>query len=244
MFEHFFDPCGVNEPCGMYNTTHFIVSGTLIILAFVLAFIFRKASMRKLKTFILVIGIVVLLLEIWKIIFRISIGESSIMQIVPLHYCSLFIYACLLAGFGKGIIERCGMTFLATGGLAGITFLIVPNSVLPYYPLWHSLTIHSLSFHFLMFLIFLLLLFNKDYKVKLKDFISYTLFIVPCLFIATIINIKYNENLMFLTYPAEMPFDLLDRLHAASPTIFVVFMWIVYITMPFFGGYLLHKIKK
>ncbi|MBQ3590169.1 MAG: hypothetical protein II980_06965, partial [Clostridia bacterium] len=96
-----FDLPSKENACGLFNASHIISSIICLCLVVLLAFATRRLSDRGVLTLTRVMAIVLLGLEIVKITFKLVIGEGQyIDHWVPLFYCSLFIYALFMCGFG------------------------------------------------------------------------------------------------------------------------------------------------
>ena len=104
-----------------------------------------------------------------------------------------------MAGYGKGIIERLGLSFMFYGGIiAGAIFVVWPTSALPEQPLLHCLTFHTLFYHSASVAIGLLIATKKYFIPSFKDLIPYSIMVVAICVLAYIFNLITKSNLMFI----------------------------------------------
>jgi len=192
----------LGDPCGIFSIEHLILLGICLVLIIIALIITKKLNPKEINKIIIIIAVFVSLLEIAKIIWNYQAGRRSTGALVPLYYCSIFIYASLMAGFGKGKIKEAGYAFLAYGGLlAGLAFLVYPTTSLAYHKLWHFLSFHSMIYHSLMFYVGLLLLV-RDYQVTRRGAVGYFVLTFFCCLLAYVINkIDGSSNLMFINKP-------------------------------------------
>ena len=238
----FFSKPDIFPACGLYNLKHLI---SVIILIFLIIVGVKKIKINKkeditkiIKTFTIIVWI----LEIIKIIFNLFIGNIyNVNTYVPLYYCSILLYAGILSGFAKGILKRIGDIFLATGGLfAGICFLISPGTSLGIYPLFHFISFQSLFYHAVMIYLGIIIAKYNYINVKLSDLKYYALLIFIICFLAYIVNINFNGNLMFISSGFEL-FNIFENLFGQY---YCIMMIIGQMTIPFFFGLLINKIIK
>ena len=224
---------GEYEACGMFTVKHlilFIATCLLILVAVKSTKITEKEDIRKI---IRRLTIVIWILEIIKLVYNIATGKGSeINKMVPLYYCSLFLYSGLLSSYGKGFLKRMGDVFLATGGIVGgLVFLVLPTTSLPEYPMFHFISIHSFFYHGAM--IYLGIIINK-YKyidLKLSDLKYYALLIAIVCLGAYFLNEKYGSNLMFIS--RDFPGTILSALYNGTGKLYTPLSCLVQMTMPF-----------
>lgn len=201
MLSEFFSK-DLGEPAGIFSIEHLIFLGICLVLIFLALLATKNLNPKKIDRIILIIAILVTLLEIAKIVWNYQAGRRSKGVLYPLYYCSIFIYAALLAGFGKRKVKEAGYAFLAYGGLlAGPAFLVYPVTSLAFIKLFHFLSFHSMIYHSLMFYVGLLLLV-RGYKITKSGVIGYFVLTFLCCLLAFVINkIDGSSNLMFIMKP-------------------------------------------
>ena len=228
-------------PCGMYTVGHLVLFLVTVIGVAAGLFLARGLDARRVRTVIRAVTALLWVLEVAKILFVLLVTESSNPNdFIPLYYCSLILYAGLLASVGKGLLQKLGDVFIATGGVAGgICFLICPNTSLPRYPAFHFISFHSFLLHGLMVFLGLLLLMRGIYRIRLGD-IKYCAGLVSAMCaVAYAFNLLWDHfnpdrawaNLMFMSkdFPGT-PVSILYRL--AGP-VFPVLMWLIQAFIPF-----------
>lgn len=185
-----FSSIGKYAPCGMFTKGHFALIGITIIGIYVALKHTIKKSKEEIYEIIKKITIVICILEAFKIIYSISLNSLyEVNSYLPLYYCSMLIYACLLSSFGKGKFQRAGDVFLMVGSvIGGVVFILYPSTSLPTYPAFHILSIHSFLYHGIM--VYLGTLLNKTRYIKLekKDIKYFASLIGVLCIIAFIIN--------------------------------------------------------
>lgn len=192
----------LGEPSGIFSIEHLIFLGICLMLIFIALILTKNLNPKKIDKIVLILAIFVTLLEIAKITWNYQVARRRTVTLIPLYYCSIFIYASLMAGFGKGRIKEAGYAFMAYGGLlAGLAFLVYPVTSLATQKLWHFLSFHSMIYHSIMFYVGLLLLVRR-YKVTKRGARGYFVLTFLCCLLAYIINrIDGSSNLMFINKP-------------------------------------------
>ena len=105
-------------------------------------------------------------------------GYTWINTWLPISFCSIFIYALWLSGYGKGKWKETGEAFIAGVSIvAGATYLLFPSTSLTIYPTWHYLCMYSMLFHTLMVYMGILYLFSWKLNWKKVNLISLLRFI-------------------------------------------------------------------
>ena len=238
----FFAKLGIYKACGLYNYKHFL---SIILIGIILYISIKKTKINNkndITKIIKYLTIIVWILEIIKIVFNIYIGNiNNVNTYVPLYFCSILLYAGILSGFIKGKLKKTGDVFLATGGLfAGICFLISPGTSLGIYPLFHFISFQSLFYHAVMIYLGIIIAKYNYINVKLSDLKYYALLIFIICFLAYIVNINFNGNLMFISSGFEL-FNIFENLFGQY---YCIMMIIGQMTIPFFFGLLINKIIK
>ena len=202
----FFQNEGIGPVRGLLSIDHliFTLAGIALIVLFLI--LTRKFDQDKIKKTIRILFWIVFTLEILKIVWNLTIRvDATFNQWVPLYFCSILIPALGMAGYGKGIIERLGLSFMFYGGIiAGAIFVAWPTSALPEQPLLHCLTIHTLFYHSASVAIGLLIAIKKYFIPSFKDLIPYSIMVVAICVVAYIFNLITKSNLMFIAHDNGM----------------------------------------
>ena len=232
-----FSKPGTYPACGMFNITHYIAMIICFSLVITFVILSRKITKDKMNKLTKITALVILTLEIIKMAFNIYYeGLNYLNNIIPLHYCSLFIYSLWMSGFGKGIIKRIGESFLAGGCImAGAFFLIMPSSSLLIFPIFHYQCLYSLLFHSLMLYFGLMYFIKGFFNLNIKNYVYYVIFCSIFCVLAFMINeITANienintTNLMFLREPWGLPLGFLVKIHSINPYLYSLCIYIAY----------------
>ena len=227
-------------PSGMFSAEHFVALFVTLILVVTGLHLCRNVNEKQLKRITKIVALTVTVLEGIKIAYNLFYGYTWLDAWVPLAFCSLFIYASWLAGFGKGFLERLGKAFLVSGcPTAGLLFLIFPTTSLQMHPIYHYLCIYSMLFHGAMVWLGLLYLLRADKLPKLKTFVHYAIFFAFFATLALILNGIEGCNMMFLREPFNIPIKFIDQIHDASQLLYTVLISAAYLAcyLPSLGAY-------
>lgn len=230
----FFSPTDYEKypPCGMFTIPHLILFVICVSIIVVAVYLTRKINKDNLKKTTKVIAIILVILEMGKTIYNLYYGYTNIDSIVPLHFCSLFIYSTILAGFGKGKLERFGNSFITSAGLVcGGFFLIFPTTSLTMHPAFHFLSIHSMLYHSCMVYLSIMYLIKDVFKPTLLNFKYYLIFCLISYLPALIINGIFHSNLMFLREPYRIPIYLLTIIQQKSEFIYTLIIMLAYLSV-------------
>ena len=235
---------GVYEACGMFNIRHLI----LILLTCLGIFIgVKKTKVNKkedMKKVIRVVTVLVWVLEVLKIVHIFSIGEGgNPNRVVPLYYCSLLLYAGVMSSVGKGLVEKLGNVFLATGTIfGGIAFILFPTTSLPEFPMWHFRSLHSFFFHGTMIYIGIMVNKYKYIDLKVSDLKYYVVMIIAICIPAYIVNSIYGSNLMFISQ--DFPGMPVSIIYNSMGKLFTPTMILLQAILPFFTIYGILQLLK
>ena len=231
-FEMFFAPRDSVKypPCGMFTFPHFIALFFTLALVGIGVFLCRNIDAPRVKKLTKIVAIVVTLLELTKIGYNFYFGYTWIDAWVPLAFCSLFIYACWFAGFGKGFLEKLGVGFMVGGcPTAGFLFLIFPTTSLQMHPIFHFLCLYSMLFHGLMVWLGLLHIFNSRKRPTWKTFGYYAGFFTCFASVALILNTTLSCNLMFLRQPFNIPLKFVEHVYQFSAPLYSILIFVAYL---------------
>lgn len=234
---------GMYPACGMFNATHYIAM-LICFGAVTMGVIFtRRITKNQLDKLIKVIAVFITVLEITKMAFNIYYeGLNYLNNIIPLHFCSLFIYSLWMAGYGKGKLKKTGESFLAGGCIiAGVSFLLMPSSSLLIFPIFHYQCLYSLLFHSLMLYFGLIYFIRGFFDLNIKNYVYYVIFCSVFCIVAFAINeitgLMGNvntTNLMFLREPWGIPLEFLSKIHGVHPYLYSLCIFITYAVLIYF----------
>lgn len=244
--EHFFAPMGVYKPAGMFTWPHIVAFICCVLLIRGAFRISKNLSWGGVLKITRIIAVVVTLLELVKIGYNFYYGYTNLDAWLPLSYCSLFIYATWMSGYGKGLLKKVGDAYITFGSLTGgVLFLLVPTTSLMRYPVWHFLSCYSLFFHSLMLYLGAMYIghrcvpFNHD---GYRYFINYFLLAAV---LCVGINSALGTNLMILREPFNVPLAFVHELQANSQFAYTLLASLCYMILPgVFAGYMSMRIQK
>lgn len=229
----FFAPKDVYPACGVYTTGHLISTLICFLSVAFFVFLFRRTKLERVYFAIRVLAVVLTALESVKIFHNFYWGYTNIDSWVPLSFCSLFIYACYLSGYGRGRLRSFGNSFIVIGGIVGgFVFVCMPTTSLTMYPIFHFQSLYSLLFHSLMMTAGVLLLKNGIRPTR-KLFNYYVIFFGVFAAVALIINSTLGSNLMTLREPYKLPIDFLHVLQKEMPAAYTALGVVAHIVLPF-----------
>lgn len=234
----FFAPAGKFTPVGAFSAEHIALSLISLLAVAVALFLTRKIDKKRVLRIIQILTLSICVLETVKIVFTlITSSARDLNSYVPLYFCSITIYAGLLAGFAKGWWRRTGEVFLATGGIiGGLAYIAYPLTAVSIYPSFHFITVYSFLLHAAMIYLGLLLLITGYTKLKTQDIDHFVLIVTLVSVLAFAINITFHTNLMFLSqnYPGT-PIEIAYKLFPGL--IFPLFMYLFQVFVPFYAMY-------
>lgn len=223
----FFAKKGEYPPCGMFTLTHIIVLVFCVVVIAIGVYLSRTMKEKVVRRLTQIIAIIVVILESGKILFSHLQGNTNLDSWVPLYFCSMFIYACILSGYTKGIFQALGDAFIGTGGIvAGAMFLLMPSTSLTAYPMFHFLSCYSMLYHSLMVYLGVVYLLNHWVVLKKKTLVHYMLFCTFFSGIAIVLNSIYHSNFMFLREPYNIPLPFLKPLSEKLPVFYTILMYL------------------
>ena len=243
----FFSNDGIGPVRGLLSIDHLIFTLTGIALIVIFLILTRKFDDKQIKKTIRIMFWIVFILEILKIIWNLNIRENvTYNQWIPLYFCSLFIPACLFAGYGNKFFQKLGLSFMFYGGIvAGAVFVLWPTSSLPEQPLLHCLTFHTLFYHSASVAMGLLIVLRGYFKPQIKDIFPYALMIWFFCLIAYYFNKFTGSNLMFISYDNGMfPLTLATSIFGRFYTEGIVVVQILGTFFPSFGIYKICQLLK
>ena len=164
------------------------------ILMVVVLIVLRKLQKNTVTKIIGCIGIFITLLYLtkttWESYYDIKQSGGFNFYLLPLDTCSIIMPAAILAGFGKGKIQRAAESWLVTGGIVGGIATMLFLNAFKYYPYLSFGAFYSMTWHFLMVFTGLLIIVKDhlewNYEVVVKGFLFHVIFsavVIPVDFI-------------------------------------------------------------
>lgn len=234
ILNQFWAPRYIYEPTGMLTSRHMILLIISMVILSLLIYFSRKMTGVQVKKMTKCMAIFITVLEGVKIFFNFYRGYTWINTWLPISFCSIFIYALWLSGYGKGKWKQTGDAFIAGVSIvAGATYLIFPSTSLTIYPIWHYLCMYSMLFHTLMVYMGILYLFKLEISLDKSKFNKFAKLYCFFAVIAIILNTSFGSNLMLLKKPFKIPVPFLHELFASAPWLYTIVVFLVYLYVPY-----------
>ena len=157
-----------------FSEEHIAYIALAFTLTVFLCWLFRHTKHSTVDRLLKVMSIVMPVLEITKVTWEswwdVSTGRGfNWTGLLPIYTCSLFMYALLVAAWGKGRAREYCLSFITTVGLLYGAVGIVYCNGLNWYPFWTFGAFYSLFFHTSMFATGFFLLATGYKKLELND---------------------------------------------------------------------------
>lgn len=192
-------PIDKSLACGSFTLEHILF---IIVCLFQigLGLYISIKKVKNLDKFLFIIGIIVFLFELAKIIWGTKVGRyDSLVEYLPLWFCSLFVPSSILSGITRGKVQKFFLNFMFYGGIfGGLFYLLFPTTSLHKYPTFHFLSFHSMFYHSVMIYSGLMIMIKGLVKPNLKDFLPYFIFTTSFCIVSYFINEYFDTNFMFL----------------------------------------------
>lgn len=171
----------------MYGMFHISMLVAFLVADVLLFLLLKKKHEKTLRIAIHVMGIVMVVMEIWKQWFIFTyIYERYTMWFFPWQLCSMAMYLSVLLPFLKGKAEEASLVFLSTFSLfAAVMALLVPSDMLREQVLF---TLHGFIYHEIMIAESLCAMMIVARRREYRFRPSVELFIILA-FIAEVINV-------------------------------------------------------
>lgn len=215
IFGLLFAPLHAYEPAGMFTLPHFLLLG---VSAAGIIFTLRLCRHIKWQTLTRRFAVALTVLEAVKIFYNLKNGYTWPDAWVPLSFCSLFLYALWMTGYGGGWVKRWGSAFLCYGAITGgAAFLAVPTTSLMNYPAWHFLCLYSMLYHSVMVCLGVQYLRGLPERPGGRQYGEFAAFFGISALFCVFLNGILGSNFMILREPYHIPVAAVRRLYEACP---------------------------
>ena len=164
----------------------------------------RKAPEERVRRIIGILGIFLTVFYLgkttWESYYDIRQSGGFNTGLLPLDTCSIIMPAAILAGFGRGKVQRMAASWIATGGIVGGLATMLFLHAFKYYPFFSFGAFYSMIWHFLMVFMGLLILVTKRDRLRFSlvtdGFLLHFLvsvFVIPVDFIFRFDFMLYRE---------------------------------------------------
>lgn len=238
----FFAPSGTYSAAGVFTAAHYIFAFVTLSAVIISVYCSLRFGTKNDTAVIRAIALTLVFIETLKIIFiLLTEPESDPNSYLPFYFCSIEIYASLLAAFASGKAKKAGEIFMMTGGMVGgIFFIVYPLTSLSFYPALHFISVQSFIYHGIMIFGSIFLLTRLEDRLRLSDIFYYMALVLAVSAVALCINLALGSNLMFLSQ--NYPGTFIEPIYNALPTpIFTLLAAAVQATLPFLLIFAIYK---
>jgi len=234
MFEDFWTfktdlPAGSGTP--NFSPIHLCWLAGSFLLIVVIIQIYKKQNEQVRQTMQRTIIIAAAILEVSRWIWAALIGHYSVVEMLPLHLCSLSIWMEMAAVFsGKSFLKNFGYALCLPGAIAAV---LTPDwSVYPFISFQY---LHSVVVHTLLMLVPAIWIwgdgFRPDYRKLPICLLLLILFALPVYFI----NIFLGSNYLFLhEAPKGTPLEIYQTWFGNPGYLFPLFITIMVVWLVFY----------
>lgn len=238
----FFAPLDQYPSAGMFTSDHLISLVVCFIIVTVCLFASRNMQQKTVMKLTRGLAIVITMFELIKISYNFYFGYTWLDAWFPLSYCSLFIYALWLSGYGKRRLKKLGDAYIVMGALlGGLGFLIFPTTSLMRYPIWHYLCLYSLFFHTAMIYLSFMYLKQRKILVNLKTYLYFSAYFMIAAIISIALNVIFGSNIMLLREPFNVPFAFVHEIKAHSQVAYTLLAMMSYLMGPALFAFMVTK---
>lgn len=181
-----------------------------VVLLVALTVALRKTPRERVRRIIGVLGIFLTALYIgkttWESYYDITLSGAFNTGLLPFDTCSLIMPAGILAGFGRGRIQRMAACWIATGGMVGGIGTMLFLNAFYYYPFFSFGALYSMLWHFLMVLMGLLVLVTTPSPLRFSLVTDGYLFHFVASFFVIPIDFIFDFDFMLYRHLGSVPF--------------------------------------
>ncbi len=218
-----------------------IYLGASFVLLTVLLIALRKTPREKVRKIIGCLGIALTVYYVAKTVWESAhdiqrFGEFNI-YLLPLDSCSIIMPAAILAGFGRGRVQRIARAWIMTGGILGGLGAMLFLTAFHYYPFLSFGAFYSMSWHFLMVFMGLLLIVTEPAPLRFS--IVTDGFLFHFLISAAVIAVDYICSLDFMFYREMSSIPFFDGVAASLNQGGLFFLTPLLMLALYFAGFVL-----
>lgn len=170
----------------------------------------RKVPKEKVMKLIGFLGIFLTVFYIgktaWESYYDVKVTGEFNTGLLPFDTCSLIMPAGIMAGFGKGKIQRIAESWIATGGIIGGFATMLFLNAFFYYPFLSFGATYSMIWHFLMVFMGLLVLVSSRPPIRFSIVTEAFIFHLIASVIVIPVDFVYDFDFMLYRYLGHVPF--------------------------------------
>ena len=237
----FFSPKDKNTACGVWTPTYVVAVAVVMASLIILIYLSRNMKKEMVERVIRGMAIFASVTEIIKMVFKgITYGVEKV-DLVPLYFCSLFIYMTILASMKNQTLKNAGLSFLFFGGIFGaLAFFAYPNSCIPNYPIYHFMCLRTMLYHGSMIYTGILIVMTGYYQPKLSDFKPYAISLSIVCALAYTVNLMTGNDYMYLMKPLKI--GISETVYNAMPHVYPFIVMLIQIFVPFAATFIAYSI--
>ena len=222
-------PEGVGTPS--FGPTHIAWLLTVLFIIVISVLIYRRQSEAVRQRVQRVLIVIAAILEVSRWVWAAIIGHYNVIEMLPLHLCSLSIWMEFAAVFTKrDFLKEFGYALCMTGALAA---LLTPDWSI--YPFLSFQYLHSVIVHALLLLIPVLWVWGDGFRPNFRRLPK--CFLILIVFSAPIfaLNFVLKSNYLFLRFaPKDTPLELFETQFGNPGYLIPLFMLILVIWLIFY----------
>jgi len=190
-----------------FSPTHLTWLTVTLILMVMAIFFYRKLDVAKRRKVLRFCAVSIVMLEVLRTIWAVSIGHYDIARMLPLHLCGIMIFIEFFAVFSN---HRLFKEFTYCTGLPG-AFMALVTPEPSGYPFLSFQYLQSICIHFLIALVPLLMVFGDGFRPNIKYLPKCFLLLSSFTVFNAVVNTFLGSNYMFICEaPAQTPIELFD----------------------------------
>lgn len=169
---------------------------------------YRRLTMDKRQIVMKTMVVAILMLEVARMTWALSIGHFELKRMLPLHLCGLMIFVEIYAVFGNNRIMK-DLAY-CTGLPGALMALITPEP--SGYPFLSFQYLQSICIHALIALVPFLWVYADGYRPSIRSLPKCFLWLCSFTLFNAVINPLLGSNYMFICEaPGQTPIELFDN---------------------------------
>ena len=146
----------------------YLAISVLVLIGLLIAM--RKTPRERVRKIIGVLGVFLTVFYLgktaWETYYDVQLTGAFNQYLLPFDTCSIIMPAGILAGFGRGRLQRMAEGWIATGGIVGGVANMLFLNAFKYYPFFSFGAFYSMLWHLLMVFMGLLLLVTERPRLR------------------------------------------------------------------------------
>lgn len=188
----------VPKAYGAFHLTFWLVG---LAVCFLVGYLCRKYSAKTIKIILFIIGVVLLVTEVYKQLFYYYVVGNGNYQwwILPFQLCSVPMYLCIIQMFvgNKKVLNAIYTFMMSFSFFSGFVSFFEPSGLVHGY--W-TLTLHAFIWHLLLIMVGFILFFSRKEKLTIKNFFNGVIVYGIVIVIAEILNIVFRAQGVNMLY--------------------------------------------